>query len=95
MPFLDRNVILRMIEAYRNSKADALIPGVGKYIEPLHSIYRLSVTEHLEAYLKNHQSRAVRDYIELLKVEYIQFEESEIFKKAFTNINSPSDLDRV
>ena len=93
MPFLDRNVILRMIEAYSNSKADALIPRVGKYIEPLHSIYSLSVTEHLEAYLKSGQKRAVRDYAELLEVEYIQFEESETIKKAFTNINSPSDLD--
>jgi molybdopterin-guanine dinucleotide biosynthesis protein A len=92
MPFLDRHVIFRMIDAYRNSHADVLMPSVGEYIEPLHSIYNLSVTEHLDVYLKSGRSLAVRDYTGLLKVEYIQFEESETIKKAFTNINAPSDL---
>ena len=93
MPFLDRDVIYRMIDVYGYSHADVLMPEVGKLIEPLHSIYSLSVTEHLEAYLKSGRSRAVRDYTELLNVEYIQFEGSDTIKKTFTNINSPSDMD--
>jgi molybdenum cofactor guanylyltransferase len=93
MPFLDRDIIFRMIDVYEISHADVLMPVVAGYTEPLHSIYRGSLTEHLEAYLKSSQSRAVRDYTELLKVEYIRFEESEKTKRAFTNINSPSDIE--
>ncbi len=44
MPFLDRNIIIRMIDVYEKSLADALIPEVAGYIEPLHSIYRGSLT---------------------------------------------------
>jgi molybdopterin-guanine dinucleotide biosynthesis protein A len=93
MPFLDRNVILKMLEAYRDSNSEALIPEIGEFTEPLHSIYNRSITQHLEDYLRSEASLAVRAYTALLKVRYIQFEGSPGIKKAFTNINSPSDLD--
>jgi molybdopterin-guanine dinucleotide biosynthesis protein A len=93
MPFLERDIISGMIEAYANSHAEVLIPEVTGYIEPLHAIYSVSLTSHLENYLNEGHSRAVRDYIELLKVVYIPFEGSETIKKAFTNINLPSDID--
>jgi molybdenum cofactor guanylyltransferase len=92
MPFIDRNVILKMIEACKKSDCDALIPKVGEYIEPLHSIYRQTIINHLEAYLKSGRSKAVRDFIELINVEFLQYENTEIIKRAFTNINSPTDL---
>jgi len=92
MPYLDRNVILKMIEAYKRSDGDALIPRAGEFIEPLHSIYSQSVIGHLEAYLRSSRSNAVRDYIKLINAEFLQFEDTEIVKRAFTNINSPSDL---
>jgi molybdenum cofactor guanylyltransferase len=92
MPFPDRDIIFRMIDVHAISNAEAVIPRVGEYIEPLHAIYSASVMEHLQAYLKSGQSCAVRDYIDLLKVEYIEFGASETIRKAFTNINSPSDL---
>jgi len=92
MPFLDRNVILRMVETYKKSDGDALIPKVGEFIEPLHSIYSQSITNHLEAYLKSGKSYSVRDYAELMYAEFLQFETTERIKKAFININSPSDI---
>jgi len=92
MPFLDRNIILGMIEVYKKSDGDALIPKVGEYTEPLHSIYNISLADHLETYLNNDQSLAVRDYLRSLNVQYIQFEVSEKNNVAFTNINSASDI---
>jgi molybdenum cofactor guanylyltransferase len=93
MPFLDRKIIQRMTIAYNKADVDALVPRIEEYIEPLHSIYNRSLAEHLEAYLKSDCRHAVRDYIGSLKVQYIQFEGSEAVKRAFTNINSPSDID--
>jgi molybdopterin-guanine dinucleotide biosynthesis protein A len=93
MPFPDKGIILKMTDDYNNSECDALIPAVEEYIEPLHSIYRISLAGHLEAFLKTGISNAVRDYIKTLNVRYIKFARSENTEKAFTNINSPSDID--
>jgi molybdenum cofactor guanylyltransferase len=92
MPFPDRNVILRIIEAYKRSDSNVIIPKVGEYTEPLHSIYRKSITEHLGTYLRSGKSCAVRDYAELINAEFLRFENTEIIKRAFKNINSPSDI---
>jgi molybdenum cofactor guanylyltransferase len=92
MPYPDRNVILKMIEEYKRSDFDVLIPKVGEFIEPLHSIYNHSIINHLEAYLTSGESYAVRNYTELLNAGFLHLENNEIIKRAFTNINSPSDI---
>ena len=92
MPFLNKGLIIKQIEYYRNHKYDILIPMINENIEPLHGIYDLSVTGTLEEYLKADQNKAVREFFKLVKVGYIQLEDSEETRKAFTNINSPSDI---
>ena len=93
MPFLDRDIINKLVDAYKKSDCDALIPLIGENIEPLHSVYRSSLAENLGSYLRSNQSFAVRDYIKTLNVMYLKLEGSEKTKIAFTNINSPSDID--
>jgi len=92
MPFLNKGLIIKQIEYFRNNKSDILIPMINENIEPLHSIYDLSVTETLEEYLKADHNKAVREFFKLVKVGYIQLEDSEEIRKAFTIINSPSDI---
>lgn len=92
MPFPDTGIILRMIEQYDSSTSEVLIPGIEELIEPLHAIYSRSIAEHLEYYLNSDQSNAVRDYIKLLNVRYLWLEDTDDNKKAFTNINSASDI---
>ena len=92
MPFLNKGLIIKQIEYFRNNKSDILIPMINENIEPLHSIYDLSVTGTLEEYLKADHNKAVREFFKLVKVGYIQLEDSEEIRKAFTNINSPSDI---
>lgn len=92
MPYLDRNVILQMIDAYKKSGGDILIPKTGVFTEPLHSIYSQSIVNHLEQYLKSGINNAVRDYTELLNAGFLQLGNTEIIKRAFTNINSPTDI---
>lgn len=92
MPFLDKRLILSMIDDYMGAACDALIPRIGGFIEPLHSIYNNSVINRLEEYLRNDRGCAVRDFIELLDVKYMKLEGSADIRRAFTNINSPDDL---
>jgi molybdopterin-guanine dinucleotide biosynthesis protein A len=92
MPFLDIETIVNMTEAYFSSDCDALIPGIGDLIEPLHSIYNTSLADDLEAYLEHNKSKAVREYIKTLNVDYLLLEASERNQRAFTNVNSPADI---
>jgi molybdenum cofactor guanylyltransferase len=92
MPFLDKELINRLISVFRDASCDVLIPRIGEFIEPLHSIFSRSVTETLEDYLRHTEDFAVRDFIKHLKVKYLEFTGTEENKKAFANINSASDI---
>jgi molybdopterin-guanine dinucleotide biosynthesis protein A len=92
MPLLDKRLINRQIDFYFSNKCDVLIPSIGELIEPLHSIYSISVLKSLEEYLSGDHDYAVREFIKILDARYLQFEGSEENKNAFTNINSASDL---
>ena len=93
MPFLDRDIIIKLVDTYKESDCSVLIPAIEENIEPLHSIYRISLAENLESYLRSDQGFAVRDYIKTLNVRYLKLEGSKKNKIAFANINSPSDID--
>lgn len=92
MPFLDKEIITRIIDTFNVSGCDAVVPGIGNFIEPLHSIYNNSITDNLETYLKGGQNTAVREYIKILNVHYLLLDGSEKNKRAFTNVNSPTDI---
>jgi molybdopterin-guanine dinucleotide biosynthesis protein A len=92
MPFLDKKIITDQINEFNKSEHDVLIPDINQFIEPLHAIYRKSVLNDLERFLSERKSRAVRDFLSEVNVGYLQIPKTEKTEKAFTNINSPSDL---
>jgi molybdopterin-guanine dinucleotide biosynthesis protein A len=92
MPYLDRELIIRMIDVYANSPCQVLVPLFGGKIEPLHSVYNASLADTLNEFLLHGQQRAVRDFLSTVSVDYLELEDDERYRKVFTNINSPSDL---
>ena len=94
MPFLDKEIIKTQIAAFNGVEYDVMIPRIGQIIEPLHSIYRKSVLRELEIFIEEGKSRAVRDFLAKVKAGYLEIPETEKNKMAFTNINSPADLDK-
>jgi len=95
MPLLDSKIIIRQIDSYNRNICDILIPRINQYIEPLHAIYNISIIKTLEEYLAGDHDYAVREFFNMVNVRYMQLEESEETKNAFTNINSPSDISKV
>jgi len=95
MPLLDKKYIIRQIDFYNKCKCDILVPRINEYIEPLHSIYNISLIKTLEEYLTGEHDYAVRDFFKRMSVSYLNLEDSEETKNAFTNINSPSDISNV
>lgn len=92
MPLLDNKLIKKQIEIYNSGTYKILVPRINGNIEPLHSIYNNSLRKTLEEYLESTMDFAVRDFFSLLKINYMDLEESQETKKAFININQPSDV---
>lgn len=95
MPFPDKKIIAGQIYEFNKGKCDVLIPKIGQYIEPLHAIYRKSLLNDLETFISEKKNRAVRDFLAEIHVDYMHIPDTEQNKRAFTNINSPSDLDNI
>jgi molybdopterin-guanine dinucleotide biosynthesis protein A len=95
MPLLNKDLILRQIAYFKNCKSDVLVPRINQNIEPLHAIYGVGIRIFLEDYLTKENDYAVRKFLKLVNVGFLQLEDSEVNKSAFTNINTPSDILRV
>ena len=95
MPFLNKEIISDQINEFNKREHDVFIPKVDQFIEPLHAIYSKSVLNHLEKFLMEGKSRAVRDFLSEENVGYFQIPNTEKTGRAFANINSPSDLGKI
>lgn len=92
MPMLDKKFITLQTEFYNSNKCDILIPQINNNIEPLHGIYSKSLAGTLEAYLQHSDNFAIREFLKMADVRYLNIEDSVVARNAFTNINSPDDI---
>jgi len=95
MPFLNKEIIKDQIRQFRLTDYEILIPRIGRLTEPLHAIYRVSVLPHLERFLTEGKNRSVREFISEVNAGYMVLQDSEENKRAFTNINSLSDIEKI
>lgn len=95
MPYLDRDLIMNQIDLYRKSGSRILVPKIANFIEPLHAIYNNSVLNEIESFLTENSNRAVWRFLIMAGADYTQMDETTRSKKAFLNINSPSDIDKL
>jgi molybdopterin-guanine dinucleotide biosynthesis protein A len=95
MPLLEKEIILRQIAHFNINSCDVLIPRVNNFNEPLHAIYRKSVLPMLEEYLAKNNTYALTEFCRKASTLCMQLDDSEQSRRAFTNINSPSDLEHI
>jgi molybdenum cofactor guanylyltransferase len=95
MPFLNQELILLQAREFVADPADALIPIVKGYLEPLHSIYSNRLAGKLEDLLANGSDYKVRSFLNTLSVRYFQVPDKDGFVKSFTNINTPGEADTL
>jgi molybdopterin-guanine dinucleotide biosynthesis protein A len=95
MPFLEKKLIARQIKLFTDNKCDALVPGTGNNIEPLHSIYRTSFIYRLEKYLSETDNPSIHGFISQMDVYFMNIDTSGKAVRSFININSPSDLNKI
>jgi molybdopterin-guanine dinucleotide biosynthesis protein A len=92
MPLLDRDVIIRQLNYYKKNKCDILIPQIGQKTEPLHGIYKKTITELLENYLEGGSNNSIMEILKKTDTDYMQMDQTEKNRRAFININSAWDL---
>jgi molybdopterin-guanine dinucleotide biosynthesis protein A len=92
MPFPDRRVIMKVTKAYDNKICDALIPRIDDYMEPLFSVYSVTLVKSIEDHLARNSRIAVVDFVRTINVIYLQLKTTTINKRTFTNINSLEDI---
>jgi molybdopterin-guanine dinucleotide biosynthesis protein A len=95
MPFIDKDFIISQIKYFILNQADAVIPRINVKDEPLHAIYSCSVLEKLDGFLSASKKYAIRDFLEIINVSYMKLPDSEKIRKAFTNINTPEEVEKA
>lgn len=95
MPLLDKSLILKQTEFYNINDCDIVIPRSNNLIEPLHGIYSKRLEGKLKDYLERENNLAIREFLKTVDVCYMQIEDSDLAMRAFSNINSPSDVKQV
>ncbi len=95
MPLLSEKIIRFMLKDFQRSSCEVLIPRLGKFREPLHAIYSSKILSRLEEFLLSGGSYAIKDFLMQTDVKYIEIDEQDFDINAFSNINTPEDLERI
>lgn len=92
MPFIEKELISEMISEFINEDLDAMVPCIDKHPEPLHSIYRKTIEDHLKHFICENDKLSVRNFLSSIKVKYRELPDTKDNRLIFANINTPEDL---
>lgn len=92
MPCISSDLVKKHIEFYKKRSCDAAIPRIKDFKEPLHAIYNKRIFSELDKFLKGSDKYSIENFIKDLNVRYHNLEDTEEYRKAFININTPQDL---
>lgn len=95
MPFLDKDLIISQITKFGDSNALAMVPVINDLEEPLHAIYRNSLSGEIEKILEGPGNISIKDFLNSIHTEYFIVPASPENLKVFSNINTPSDLEKA
>ena len=92
MPFLHQDLIRHMVAIREDF--DAVVPRIGRFVEPLHALYTKSCLPVIRASIDAYEHQVVKCF-RALRVRYLEGEELAAFdpqRTSFFNINEPKDL---
>jgi len=95
MPLLHKGLIRYMVEIIDHH--GAVVPSVGKLVEPLHAVYARSSLGIIKGLIEKKRYQ-VRLFYDRVQVRYVREDEIRRFccpQEAFLNINTPEEFDRI
>jgi molybdopterin-guanine dinucleotide biosynthesis protein A len=93
MPFISERLVLDEVDQFRKQSCDIIVPRIGDFFEPLHSIYSVKVADKLEYHIQNTKDLSVRSFFSSVKVHYWDLENTEEIRRSFININTHKDIE--
>jgi len=93
MPFINERLVLEEINEFKKNNCDIIVPRIGEFFEPLHSIYSVHVADKLAHHIQNTKDLSVRSFFNSVKIYYWDLENTEEIQRSFININTPKDID--
>lgn len=95
MPFLHIEFIEQQIREFEKIDVDAFVPRIGDRVEPLHGIYHRKISAKLLSFLRVSQKRSIREFLQEVKTEYWDLDDTAVNRKYFTNVNTPEELQKL
>lgn len=95
MPYLHNELILQQIDCFNKTNCDAFVPRRGDFIEPLHAIYRRTLKDDLEYFIKNNLDHSIRSFLNTINVCYWEIEKPMLGRNIFHNLNTPKDVEEA
>ena len=95
MPFLNNDLIRYLMSVSRGF--DAIIPRIGKMIEPLHAVYSRNCIDAIQAQIESGNLK-ISAALDKANVRYVERDEIERYDPkhlSFININSEEDLKKA
>jgi molybdopterin-guanine dinucleotide biosynthesis protein A len=92
MPYLHNKLILKQIDCFIKTNCDAFVPKRGDLTEPLHAIYRRTLKDDLEYFIKNNSDHSIRSFLKTINVCYWDIEEPILDHDIFCNLNTLEDV---
>jgi molybdopterin-guanine dinucleotide biosynthesis protein A len=95
MPLLDKKLIKRQLQLFSMARPGILVPRYGNFIEPLHSIYNISILQELEKFISNNTNYPVYEIFKIAGAKYFDLIDTEETRNSFMNINTPEDVEKA
>jgi len=92
MPYINKELIFKHMTVFRNLDFDAVVPRVGAWLEPLHSIFHTRVQDALFTFIDTGQNYDIRSFLNTINVYYLNLKDTPDHQKIFVNLNTPDDL---
>lgn len=92
MPFLNPSLIGRIVALRADS--DAVVPRVGKWVEPLHALYAKSCLAAIEELIRSGNIQILQFFLKV-RIRYVEEELMRAFDpqlRCLANVNRPEDL---
>lgn len=92
MPFLHNGLIRKQLKHFRMKDCSAIVPKVGDFTEPLHSIYRKNLADDICRFIKRNGNCSIRSFLERIDVCYWDLENTPFHRKIFMNLNTEENV---
>ncbi len=92
MPFLKSELIREEIKYFKKLDCEALVPRIGKLIEPLHAVYKKSLKDSIRSLIKSKQEYSIRSLFRSINIKYLELENKKQNREIFINLNTPKDF---